>query len=84
MFFFIDVGAPPGSGALTRPLRAFDALVLAALLALVWRRAPTVFGVAQHAGRLGHMPLRFRRVTYVNAEDAWPAEDAEGGISIVV
>jgi hypothetical protein len=87
MFFFIDVGAPPGSSAppaLTRPLRAFDALVLAALLALVWRRAPTVLCVAQHAGRLGHMPLRFRRVTCVDAEDAWPAEDDEGGISIVV
>jgi hypothetical protein len=91
MFYFVDIAPPPGSGSydgatvpvLSRPMRAFDALILGALLTLIWDRPPVLFAVAQHQDRLGKLPASFRRVTYVNADDWWPADDKEE-VSIVI
>jgi hypothetical protein len=91
MFYFVDIAPPPGSTAydvatvpvLSRPMRALDALILGALLALVWHRPPLVFAVVQHNERLGQLPSSLKRVTYVDAEDAWPADDVEE-VSIVI
>ncbi|KAI1331453.1 hypothetical protein F5Y16DRAFT_395335 [Xylariaceae sp. FL0255] len=56
MFCFVDVSPPPGHPqfdsepdiVLTQPIRCYDALLVSALVALVWDRPPLVFGVMQH------------------------------------
>lgn len=67
MWYFVDLG-PAGDLAmaphLSRPMRAFDALILSTLMTLVNGSPPLVFGLANTMETLGQMPLKYKRVTY--------------------
>lgn len=67
MWYFIDLG-PLGElhtpACLTRPMRAFDALILAALMTLVNGSPPLVFGIANTMETIGKVPGGYVRATY--------------------
>lgn len=66
-WFFVDL-SPPGDvqspPVLSRPMRAFDALILAAIMTLVMEQPPLVFGISNSLDGLGKMPLTFKRAHY--------------------
>lgn len=68
---------------LSRPMRAFDALVMSALLTLAVGAPPLVFAVVQDFERLGVMPESFNRIVYAETPEGSMAFPAEG-ISIVL
>ncbi|OAQ67648.1 hypothetical protein VFPPC_13558 [Pochonia chlamydosporia 170] len=67
MWYFVDLGpvedvkTPPH---LSRPMRAFDALILSGLMTLVNGSPPLVFSIANTMETLGQMPLKYKRATY--------------------
>jgi hypothetical protein len=69
-WFFVDLSMAQGDelqspAVLSRPMRAFDALVLAAIMTLVMNRPPMVFGISSKSPEgLGKMPVAFRRAHY--------------------
>lgn len=75
MFYFVELTtSAPGKkdyldtpAKLSRPMRAFDALILAALLALATGTPPLVFAVLYTLDGLGEMPQAFERQAYALA-----------------
>ncbi|KJK79241.1 hypothetical protein H634G_05481 [Metarhizium anisopliae BRIP 53293] len=68
MWYFVDVGPPADDvtapAHLSRPMRAFDALVLSSLMTLVNGTPPLVFALANTTATLGQMPAKYERVAY--------------------
>ncbi|GAB1318509.1 VOC domain-containing protein [Madurella fahalii] len=77
-WFFVDL-SPPGDvqspAVLSRPMRAFDALILAALMTLVMGQPPQVFGISSTLEGLGKMPLAFTRAHYEADDRLEPSAD---------
>ncbi|KXX75643.1 hypothetical protein MMYC01_204547 [Madurella mycetomatis] len=77
-WFFVDL-SPPGdvqsSAVLSRPMRAFDALILAAIMTLVMGQPPVVFGISNSLEGLGKMPLAFKRAHYEADSRVEPSTD---------
>jgi hypothetical protein len=69
---------------LSRPMRAYDALLLSGLLTIVVGAPPLVFAVVQRSGGLGVMPQDFERAVYVSMLDDQGEFVAEGNIAIVM
>jgi hypothetical protein len=71
MWYFVDL-APPHQvetpAILSRPMRAFDALILSALMTLATGSPPLVFGVSNALEGLGKIPNGFTRVHYEGDE----------------
>ncbi|KAL2022154.1 hypothetical protein VTK56DRAFT_5983 [Thermocarpiscus australiensis] len=66
-WFFVDISPPGGvhtPAVLSRPMRAFDCLVLAALMTLVMGQPPLVFGISNSIEGLGKMPWGFTRAHF--------------------
>jgi hypothetical protein len=67
MWYFVDLG-PVGDVSLrphlSRPMRAFDALILSSLMTLVNGSPPLVFALANTMDTLGHMPVKYQRAAY--------------------
>lgn len=67
MWYFVDF-APPGQRdeppVLSRPVRAFDALILSTLVALAYGAPPQVFGVRYTLANIGQMPTGYLRTQY--------------------
>ncbi|KAK9438196.1 hypothetical protein VB005_09204 [Metarhizium brunneum] len=68
MWYFVDLGPPADDvvapAHLSRPVRAFDALVLSSLMTLVNGKPPLVFALANTTATLGQMPAKYKRVAY--------------------
>lgn len=79
MWYFIDL-SPPGDvntpALLTRPMRAFDALILSACLTLAMGSPPMVFGIRCSLDGLGKMPTGFTR-THFEADETAAEATAE-------
>lgn len=80
MWHFVDF-APPGSldeaPVLSRPVRAFDALILSTLVALAYGTPPQVFGVRYRLENIGQMPLAYLRTPYEADETRREQTDEE-------
>lgn len=67
MWYFVDF-APPGQldeePVLSRPLRAFDALILSTLVALAYGSPPQVFGVRYKLENIGKVPTGYLRTQF--------------------
>jgi len=79
-WYFVDLGPPneletPMKFFLSRPMRSFDALILASLMTLVNGSPPVVFGIFNSTGGLGKMPSGFSRVQFVEDEGAQLEDD---------
>ncbi|KAK5998699.1 hypothetical protein PT974_01081 [Cladobotryum mycophilum] len=85
MWYFIDL-SPPGDinepAMLTRPMRAFDALILAACLTLANGTPPLVFAVRNSLEGLGKMPADFTRA-YFEADETLDEPPAEKPLLIM-
>jgi hypothetical protein len=73
MWYFVDLGPPneletPMKFWLSRPMRSFDALILAALMTLVNGSPPVVFAISSSSDGLGRMPMGFTRLQYEQDE----------------
>jgi hypothetical protein len=73
MWYFVDLSPPSDKGpeapaVLSRPMRAFDALILSALLTVALGTPPLVFGISNALEGLGKMPAAFTRVQYEGDE----------------
>lgn len=79
MWYFVDF-APPGHLAeepvLSRPVRAFDALILSTLVALAYGAPPQVFGVRYRLENIGQMPAAYLRTQY-EADEVLREQTAE-------
>ncbi|KAK2785330.1 hypothetical protein FQN52_008527 [Onygenales sp. PD_12] len=88
MFYFVDLSMVPPSRPefyhtplhLSRPMQAFDALLLSALVTVAIGAPPLVFAVLQGNEGLGEMPGSFGRAVYARAPDC---RVMEGGVVIV-
>ncbi|PGH27076.1 hypothetical protein AJ80_01262 [Polytolypa hystricis UAMH7299] len=83
MFYFVDLsGTSPTTQPdntplhLSRPMMAFDALILSACVALAIGAPPLVFSVLQSAERndMGRMPNSYGRAVYAHAPDSIPED----------
>jgi len=78
MWYFVDL-CPPGQldtpAILSRPMRAFDALILSALMTLAMGSPPLVFGISNAPDGLGKMPVSFTRAYFEGDERLEPAHD---------
>ncbi|OAA68977.1 hypothetical protein ISF_03352 [Cordyceps fumosorosea ARSEF 2679] len=68
MWYFVDF-APPDrlleeAPALSRPVRAFDALILSTLVTLAYGAPPLVFGVRYRLENIGRVPAAYLRTRY--------------------
>ncbi|EFY86986.1 hypothetical protein J3459_017602 [Metarhizium acridum] len=66
MWYFVDLGPADDVMApahLSRPMRAFDALILSSLMTLVNGTPPLVFALANTTETLGQMPIKYKRVS---------------------
>ena len=89
MFYFVDLATSTPSDSdyltnpliLSRPMPAFDALILSTLLTLVLGSPPLVFAVVQARSHLGEVPMGFERTSYAHARDL---DQVENEISIVL
>lgn len=67
MWYFVDF-AQPGhmdeEPVLSRPVRAFDALILSTLITLAYGTPPLVFGVRYRLENIGKMPAGYLRTQY--------------------
>jgi len=70
MWYFVELSAVPTSSpeystahaVLTRPMRAFDALVLTSIITLAFGSPPLVFGIRPGRGMFGKLPQNFERL----------------------
>lgn len=69
---------------LSRPMRAYDALLLSALMTLAVGAPPSVFAVLQRSDSLGVMPEDCERVVYALTPNDDPEYVAPGNIRIVI
>lgn len=69
---------------LSRPMRAYDALVLSALLTLAVGAPPLVFAVIQDDKKLGAMPEGFERAVYGKTRDGPAALPSSGNVLVVL
>ncbi|OAA80891.1 hypothetical protein LEL_00436 [Akanthomyces lecanii RCEF 1005] len=81
MWYFVDF-VPPDQLAeeepvLSRPLRAFDALILSTLVALAYGAPPQVFGVRYRLENIGQMPAAYLRTQYEANEELREQTDEE-------
>ncbi|KAJ6789260.1 hypothetical protein PWT90_06425 [Aphanocladium album] len=80
MWYFVDF-APPGrldeEPVLSRPVRAFDALILSTLVALAYGTPPQVFGVRYKLENIGQMPAGYLRTQYEADEEIREQTDDE-------
>ncbi len=67
MWYFVDL-APPleieTPAILSRPMRAFDVLILSALMTLAMGSPPLVFGLSSALEGMGKMPSALTRVYF--------------------
>ena len=64
MWYFVELGGSIEAPVISRPMRAFDALILSALMALAQGRPPMVFAVANTMETLGKLPLGYVTAGY--------------------
>ncbi|TQV96545.1 hypothetical protein V2A60_003066 [Cordyceps javanica] len=80
MWYFVDF-APPGqvdeAAVLSRPVRAFDALILSTLVTLAYGAPAQVFGVRYRLENIGQMPSAYLRTQYEANEDLREQTDEE-------
>jgi hypothetical protein len=71
-WYFVELSAVPtsspeyrsASATLTRPMRAFDALILTSMITLAFGSPPLVFAIRPGMGRFGKMPQSFKRLKF--------------------
>jgi hypothetical protein len=72
VWYFVELSAVPTSSpeystaraVLTRPMRAFDALILTSIITLAFDSPPIVFAVRPGKGRFGKMPQSFQTLKF--------------------